>query len=601
MVTLEEKLKTLPESPGVYIMYDGDGNILYIGKAKVLKNRVRQYFHMSGNKTVKLMIMTSKIVDLSYIIASSESDALALEATLIKQHRPPYNILLKDDKSRPYIKINLKAEYPVPEITRKLKSDGAKYYGPFFGVSAKEIIELIQSAYMVRTCKHKSFVKGHRECLNYHIGLCAAPCTRRISPELYRKQIDKVMSFLAGRDENLERTLTARMQRAAEEERFEAAINYRNKLDILKRMRTKLVTSLPREADMDIIGYAENPSYSVLSVLNIRAGKMSGADNYSVPNTGMGYSELVSTFMAQYYDGSKRLPEEIVLSESFGGEDAFVEWAAKVYDKPVKLTVPQRGAKVKLAENANDNAIDYLATNTDRQKVKEDMSAGAVEGLQRLLGLKRLPVRMECYDISNISGTDKVSSMVVFENGEPLKSAYRRFRIKTVEGANDFASMKETLGRRFDRLVGGDYRFGRAPDLIVIDGGKGQLKFAREAAAERGLDIEMIGLAKREEEVFTHIHGEPVRLDKSGWELKLLQRIRDEAHRFALGYHRTLREQNFRSELMNIEGVGRKRIAKLFEAFGTINRIKEAEAEELSKVEGISTTVANKIYGFFHS
>lgn len=601
MENLEQKLKLLPDQPGVYIMYDQDGQIIYIGKAKVLKNRVRQYFYHSGNQTEKVMAMVARIADFSYIIASSELDALALESNLIKKHKPQYNILLKDDKSKPYIRIDTRLEYPTVEITRKLRADGAKYFGPFFGVAVNEMVELIRGAYLVRNCNYKKFNSGHRECLNYHLGLCSAPCTRKISPELYKKQVDKVIAFLSGKDDRIEEILKARMTNAAEQEKFEAAISYRNKLEMLNKMKQRIITSLPKTTNLDIFSFSSNPSLCVMSALIVRAGKMSGAENFPVIDVSMEPAEMLSSFLLQYYDGTRNPAEEIIVPVMPDNEKGLKEWIYGKHKKNVDFLVPKQGVRKQLLDNAYINATDYLEKYAGREKIKEDMTTGAVANLQQKLGLRRKPNIMECYDISNISGTDKVASMVVFVGGEPDKSRYRRFRIKTVEGADDFKSMNEVITRRLERLKNKDEKFGDRPDLIVIDGGKGQLSSAYSAMNQLGVEIDMVSLAKREEEIFTVGKNEPVILDKTSWELKLLQRIRDEAHRFAITYHKSLREKHIVTELVNIEGVGKKRAEMLYKHFLTIEDIKRADIDKLCQVKGISKSAAQKIYEYFHS
>ncbi|HHW89962.1 MAG TPA: excinuclease ABC subunit UvrC [Clostridiales bacterium] len=600
MKNLEQKLKLLPEKPGVYIMYDSDMQILYIGKAKVLKNRVRQYFHQSGNQTEKVMNMVAKIADFSYIIASSELDALALEANLIKKHKPPYNILLKDDKSRPYIRIDTRQKYPSLEITRRLKPDGAKYFGPYFGVAIREMVELISGAYLVRACNYKRFNRSHRECLNYHIGLCSAPCVGRVSPEEYRRQIDKVIAFLSGKDNHMEEILRDRMTQAANEQKFEAAISYRDKLEMLERMKQRIITSLPKTTNLDIFGFASNPSLSVISALIVRAGKMSGAENFPVIDVTLSPNEMLSSFLVQYYNGTRNPAEEIIVPCLPDDHEGLKEWIFSKHKKTVQFLAPKQGVRKQLLDNAFINADDYLKNYAGREKIKRDMAKGAVDNLQQILGLKRKPHIMECYDVSNISGTDKVASMVVFVGGEPDKSRYRRFRIKTVEGADDYKSIHEVITRRLERLKNNDERFGAMPDLIVIDGGKGQLSVANDAMKRAGFDIELIGLAEKEEDIYLVGRSEPVKLDKSSWELKLLQRIRDEAHRFALGYHKSLREKHIVSELVNIQGIGKKLAQNLYKSFLSIENIKKADIQSLKQVKGISDSTAKKIYDYFH-
>lgn len=601
MVNIEEKLKLLPEKPGVYIMYDNAGQIIYIGKAKILKNRVRQYFYNSGTQTEKVMAMVSHIADFSYIIALSELDALALESNLIKKHKPPYNILLKDDKSKPYIRIDLRHEYPTMEITRKLRADGAKYFGPFYNVAVNEMAEIIRGAYMIRNCSHKTFRNNHRECLNFHLGLCSAPCTNKISPVLYRRQIDQVIAFLSGKDDRVEEILTVRMEEAAKDERFEAAISYRNKLQMLAKMKQRIITALPKTTNLDIFAFTSNASLCVINALIVRAGKMSGAENFPIIDVSLSESEMLSSFLVQYYDGTRNPAEEIIVPVMPENEKGLKEWILSKYKKTVNFLVPHQGIRKQMLDNALINAKDYLENNAGRDKIKHDMTLGAVDELKEKLFLNRAPHIIECFDISNISGTDKVASMAVFKGGEADKASYRRFKINTVEGADDFKSLYEVIFRRMERLASGDEKFGQRPDLIIIDGGKGQLSSAYTAMSKFRTDIDMIGLAKREEEVFKVGQSDPIILDKHSWGLKLLQRIRDEAHRFAITYHRTLREKHLVSELNKIEGIGKSRAEALYKHFLSIDDIKNADVNKLSDVKGISESVANKIYRHFHS
>lgn len=599
---LAQKIKDLPKNSGVYIMFDRYNTIIYIGKAKVLANRVRQYFQNSV-KTEKVAAMVSNVADFSYIITATELDALALESNLIKKHKPYYNILLKDDRSHPYIRIDFRQKYPTIEIVRKVKSDGAKYWGPYFGgIRVAEIAELIQSAFCIRTCRGNSWPKRHRECMNYHIELCSAPCCGKITPEEYRKQLDKAAAFMSGNDDEIRALLLNRMKLAAENEKFEQALVYRDRLKNLERIGKKIITNIPKSTNMDVFGYATNNQNSSVSVQIVRAGKTISCDNYIVQDASFSPAECVSSFLVQYYDGARGLPDEIILDELPQDIETVKEYFFGKYKHRPAITVPKIGVKRQLLKTCALNASDYLEKSRSTDQRKDDMTYGAVRQLQQFLSLPKPPMRIECYDISNISGVDKVASMVVFVGGAPERQQYRRFKIKTVEGADDFASMKEVLSRRLERAKADDCKFGAPPDLIVVDGGKGQLSSAVEAMNAVGTDYPIISLAKKEEEVFTVGSSEPAFIPRSSFALKLLQRIRDEAHRFAITFHRSLRSKHtFESKLEEIPGVGKERRLALMSHFKNIESIKNAGIAELMKVDLISTHTAKVIYDFFHS
>lgn len=597
---LKEKIKSLPENPGVYIMKNAAGEIIYIGKAVVLRNRVRQYFNNSP-KLPKVQAMVDNVADFEYIITLTEKDALTLEANLVKKHKPKYNILLKDDKHSPYIKIDLKEEFPALEITRKLKKDGARYFGPYFnGISVRDVVDIIKSAYGMRTCNARMRPKkGQRECLDWFIGLCKAPCTGRVTAEEYRDTVQKVIAFLSGKDNAAEKLMEERMERAANAEDFERAIAYRNRLNVLKKLNERTVANLGGISDLDLFGYTENGVGAAVSVCLVRGGKMMGVKSFYMTDAGLGYADTVSAFIGQYYRKDTFIPSEICLPERIEGADALAESLAGLSGRKTEIVFPKIGTKKSLLVCAAQNAEDFLSKSAEESKRKTDMTAGACERLAGILGIASAH-RMECYDISNISGVDKVSSQVVFIGGAPSKTDYRKYKIKTVEGANDFASMEETLKRRFARAKAGDEKFSDLPDLIVIDGGKGQLSFAREAMVSLGYDIPMVGLAKREEEIFTVGASEPIVLPKSDNALKLLQRIRDEAHRFAITYHRTLRKTRYVSQLEKIPNVGTVKAKILLAAFDNFNDIKAADEETLAAIEGIDKRAARSVYAYFH-
>lgn len=596
---LNEKIKGLPENPGVYIMRNSVGEIIYIGKAVVLRNRVRQYFNNSP-KLPKVQAMVDNIADFEYIITLSEKDALTLEANLVKKHKPKYNILLKDDKHSPYIRIDTSLEFPALEVTRKLRKDGAKYFGPYFnGINVKDVVNIVKTAYGMRTCRAgMKQSRNSRECLDYFIGLCKAPCTKRVSAEEYRETVDRVIAFLSGKDDTAEKLIEQRMERAAQSEDFERAITYRNQLGVLKKLNERTVANLGNITDIDAFGYTTDGAGAVVSVCIVRGGKMMGVRNFYVTDAGLGYSDTVTGFMGQYYRKDMFVPREICLPEAVDSAEALCGSLSSLCGKKVDITYPKIGAKKSLITCAERNAADFLVKSAAEQKRKEDMTAGACERLAGILGIPSAR-RMECYDISNISGVDKVSSQVVFIGGAPSRADYRKYRIKTVEGANDFASMEETLRRRFSRAKAGDEKFSDLPDLIVIDGGKGQLSSAHEAMLSLGYEIPMVGLAKREEEIFKVGESEPILLSKSDNALKLLQRIRDEAHRFAITYHRTLRKSRYVSMLEKIPLVGPVKAKILLAAFADFNDIKEADEAALAAIDGIDKAAARSVYEFF--
>lgn len=598
MNPLQEKLKLLPDTPGVYIMLDKDGVVIYVGKARVLKNRVRQYFH-NDEKPEKVAAMVSNIVDFNYIVCSSEADALSLENTLIKKYKPKYNILLKDDKTYPYVKVHTKEEYPHISITRKIKKDG-KYFGPFMaGVRCKDIVEIVSMVYNVRTCQVNVTKKEKRPCLEYHLHRCDAPCAHYCTREEYAAQVKKALRFLDGEYEEAEEILRKKMLIFAEREEFEIAMAYREKLGMLSRLKQKRVTAINRFINADIVALRSNGLYAAASVLITRKGMMQGGSNYALEDASLEGKDALTAFIAQYYSRHE-IPEEIITEECCEKE-LLEEYFLAHAGKRVEIISPKLGAKKELFEMAGKNAEEYLAKNIEKIKHKDDMTKRACERLQQLLGLRRYPRRMECYDISNISGVDKVASMVVFIDGEADKMSYRRFKIRTVEGANDFASLQETLLRRLSKLgTEEEYKFPK-PDLVVIDGGKGQLSAVNEIFENMGVtDIDLVSLAKREEEVFTLQSDESVKIPHTDYALKTLQRIRDEAHRFAIGYFRNIHsKRNLASVLCEIEGVGTKKQKALMQKFSTIDRVLSASEEELAETDGIGMELAKRIKKYF--
>ena len=598
MSVLQEKLKLLPENPGVYIMLDKDGVVIYVGKARVLKNRVRQYFHGSA-KPSKVAAMVEHIADFSYIITPSEIDALALENNLIKKYKPKYNILLKDDKTYPYIKAHTKEEFPRFSITRKIKKDG-KYFGPFMGgIRCRDVLDVAAAVYQVRTCNTPITDKPKKPCLVHHLGRCPAPCAQLCTKEEYAERVKKALAFLDGDYEHAEEILKEKMLRFAENEEFELAMEYREKLNMLSGLKLKRITSINRCINADVIALKTNNLYSAVNVLVIRSGIMQGGQSYALEDASLSETDALTAFILQYYSG-REVPEEIIV-QPYAEKELLERYFKEKHGKKTEVVQAKIALRKQLLTMAEKNAEEYLSKSLDKIKHKNDMTKDACRRLQEILQLKKYPKRMECYDVSNISGVDKVGAMVVFNDGEAEKASYRRFKIKTVEGANDYASHQEMMRRRLAKLGTEEEEHFPKPDLIIIDGGKGQLSAVKEVFDEYGLtDIELISLAEREEEVFTLWSNESIVIDKKDYVLKLLQRIRDEAHRFAITYFRNLHsKRNLASVLVEIDGIGRKKQIALMEKFGTIDKIMNASIEELCEAEGVGEELAGRIQKYF--
>lgn len=594
VVDFKAKLKDVPENPGVYMMLDKDGEIIYVGKAKRLRARLRQYFYQSGNKTAKVMAMLEHVADFRYIICPSEVDALVTENNLIKKHTPKYNILLKDDKSYPFLRIDMHEDFPTVRLVRRLKNDGAQYFGPYMqSVNIRDITDLIHTAFKVRDCS-RDLEKPSRPCLNFHLGRCLAPCSGKVSSEEYKEEVKKVISFLKGNDREVERILTERMMQFAEEENFEVALGYKHKLKVLDNLVRKQVSALPKDLNLDIFAYESNGVLGAVNMLVVRAGKLVGGDNRVFDTA----DEDISSYIYQFYAASPPVCDEIV-TDSAADADALEAAVNSVAGHTVRVIEPKQGVRRQLLDLSHSNAADALEKYGSREERRLMRTEGAVKQLAELLSLPILPNRIEAYDISHISGTDKVASMVVFEGGEPKKAHYRKFRIKTVEGNNDFACMKEALTRRLMRLKeGADESFATPPDLILIDGGKGQLAYAKEALAECGAeDLEILSLAKREEEVFLGSAPKTsVLLPRDSVALQMLQRVRDEAHRFAITYHRTLRGRHMsETELTRVPGIGKEKAAELIKAFGSAENVRHADAEQIARLKGFSLASARKL------
>ncbi len=593
---VRDKLKTLPKTSGVYIMKGTNSEVLYVGKAKNLYNRVHQYFYASVT-SIKTQTLVSKIADIQYIVTPSELDALVLENNLIKKHKPPYNILLKDDKTYPYIKIKFQEKYPSIEVTRIIKSDGSRYFGPYMlGISAASILNLLHYAFPIRSCKKLAKNKG--VCLNYHLGRCLAPCDNRCTPQEYAQVVSSIIAFLNGDDREVKKDLTDKMHLAAEKQDFELAKQYRDNLKILDSIVRKQVTALPLDSNIDVFGVVGDSLGSVVCVLNIRGGKTLGMDCFDLTTDGV--DDGLSQFIMQYYAVNPLIATEIIVGKELEFVDALAEYLRGINNKKVLVITPKQGVRKQLLDVAKTNATEYMDKHFAELKRHQDMTLGAVTELYQVLQLSRVPYRMECFDISHVSGTNKVSSMVVFQSGHKASDMYRRFKIMTVEGNNDYASMRETLTRRISKLDGNERSFGYRPDLIVIDGGKGQLSAVSDIVPE---DIDLIALAEREEEIFIRGRGsEPVVLPKSSNALKLLQRLRDEAHRFAITYHRALRQKSqTKSTLTNIDGVGESRARQLILTFKSVENVATATITELIERAKLPETVAKNVYEYFHS
>lgn len=597
MGVLEDKLKLLPSNPGVYVMLDKDGVVIYVGKAKNLKNRVRQYFFNSV-KTKKVMAMVSNVADFYYVIAPSEIDALSLENNLIKKHKPRYNILLKDDKTYPYLRVDLKENFPVFKVVRRIKKDGAKYFGPYMGgVNVNSVLETLNLLYGIRPCvKILNANKTIKPCLNYHIAKCSAPCAGLITQEEYKDRVKSAISFLSGDVENAEQILTDKMTAFANSEQFEIALKYKNAILGLEKLKLKRLTSLNKFLSADVIAYASNGIYSTINMLFIRQGRMLGSKNFSFESGALSDEQALSEFISRYYNSSVEIPDEIVLGVELSDEKSLKEYIKTVTGKNVDVVPTKMGVRRQLVDMATVNATEHLETAVDKIRHKDDMTVLACKKLKEILNLKNFPHRMECYDISNISGVDKVGSMVVFTDGTPDKNEYRRFKIKTFEGADDFRSLQEVLTRRLQKLSAEPEKFPK-PDLMIIDGGKGQLSSVKEVLDEFNVtDIDLISLAERDEEIFVPKKSEPIVLNKSDYVLRLLQRIRDEAHRFAVTYHRTLRGKRALSSVLDkVNGLGKIKRQKLIEEFGDLNGIIFATKEQLKKVDGIGDALAEQI------
>ena len=616
---LKEELKNLPDSPGVYLMHDAEDTVIYVGKAKILKNRVRQYFQNSANHTPKVRAMVSHIAYFEYIVTDSEIEALVLECNLIKKYRPKYNILLKDDKNYPYLKVSIQDAYPKVTRTRVLKNDGAKYYGPYQGsATVHHMIEMIQKIFRPPTC-HRRFpedIGKGRPCLNYHIKNCFAPCTGQVSREEYRQVFFEICSFLEGNHEKLLKALEQEMQQASKNLEFERAAGLRDKIKSIQALSQKQkVINAKNQNDMDVIalGVLENKGFA--EVFFVRRGKVIGRENYRLNQTkDMNPAEILGDFVKQFYAEREDIPPEILLEHPVEDADMVSQWLSGRKGKKVTISTPQKGEKKKLMEMVKKNA-QLAADNYEIQILKESEKHSVLSELGLRLGLSSAPERIEAYDISNISGADSVASMVVFEKGKPANKKYRKFKIRTIEGSNDYGSMQETLYRRFRHaleeeeaidagtLSREDAKFLPYPNLILMDGGKTHVAAAMEILEQMDLEIPVFGMFKDDRHKTKGLVGMDgeVELSPTGSVFHLLTRIQDEVHRVAISYHRSLHEKKgMQSELDEISGIGAVRKKALLDAFCTVSAIKKASVAELSDVPGMNRTAAETVWSYFH-
>ena len=612
---LEFKIANLPDSPGCYLM-KSEGGIIYVGKAVNLKNRVSQYFHYSAQHTPKVRAMVEKIDDFDIILVDSEMEAFALECNLIKLHMPHYNILLKDDKAYPYIRVNLAEDFPLVDLARRQERDGAKYFGPYQGSTVvREVLDVVRMVFPIRVCRHAiNPDKPRRPCVHHQVGQCPAPCAGLISKEDYRRTIDGVIDFLNGKYAPVLAELKERMAEASKEMNYERAALYRDRIRAVEAVMQKQKAISTAQADQDIIAVLPHEADAMVQLMFVRSGRMIGSERFTLEGAGdEDPGEILTQFMLQYYGPEITPPREILLSHTPPEHDVIEQLLTEQHGARTYILTPRRGEKLKLVGMAVKNLKDE-AKKLDRKNASSHArTIGALETLQALLNLPTLPRRIEGYDISNTQGALSVASEVVMVDGVSANKEYRRYRIKTVEGANDFASMYEVITRRLshglDELAerkeqgldpqGG--KFSWLPDLILVDGGRGQLAAAQEAMQAQGLNIPMIGLAKRIEEIVLPGEEESLLLDRHSPALHVLQRVRDESHRFAIIHHRTLRgKASIASRLDGIPGVGDKRKKAILKHFKTVEALKAATAEEIGQVPGVPEKVAQSVWRFLH-
>ena len=613
MFQIEEELKKLPAKPGVYIMHNEKDEIIYVGKAVSLKNRVRQYFQSSRNKGAKIEQMVTHISRFEYIITDSELEALVLESNLIKEHRPKYNTMLKDDKSYPFIKVTVQEEFPRVLFSRRMKKDKNRYFGPYTSAGAvKDVIELVRKLYQVRSCSRvlPRDCGKERPCLYYHLKQCTAPCQGRVSSEEYKENIKKVLRFLNGDFQDTIEELSQKMQAASDALRFEDAKEYRDLIESIRMIGERQKITSHSGEDRDIIAAAMDESLdlreqdAVVQVFFIREGKMIGRDHFYLRVArGDTKEQVLSSFVKQFYAGTPFIPGEIMLQKEIEDAQVIEEWLSSRRGQKVHIRVPKKGTKEKLVELARENATMVLNKDRERIKREEGRTVGAVKEVEQWLGLSDI-VRMEAFDISNISGFESVGSMVVYERGRPKRSDYRKFKIKWVQGPNDYASMEEVLTRRFTHEAKGEFdSFAKMPDLLLMDGGRGQVNIALKVLGELGLSIPVCGMVKDDHHRTRGLYYNnlEIPIDTSSEGFRLITRIQDEAHRFAIEYHRSLRsKEQVHSLLDDIPGVGETRRKALLRRFKSLENIRDASLEELRETESMDRKSAEQVYTFFH-
>ena len=613
MFLIEEELKKLPAKPGVYLMHDERDEIIYVGKAISLRNRVRQYFQSSRNKGAKIEQMVTHIARFEYIVTDSELEALVLESNLIKEHRPKYNTMLKDDKSYPFIKVTVQETYPRVLFARRMKKDKNRYFGPYTSAGAvKDVIELVRKLYQVRSCNRNlpRDCGKDRPCLYYHMKQCMGPCRGNVGQDIYKENIKKVIRFLNGDFQETIDQLTDKMMAASEEMRFEDAAEYRDLIQSIRKIGERQKITAYGEEDRDIIAVAMDESLdlreqdAVVQVFFMRSGRMIGRDHFYLRVArGDTRSQVLSSFMKQFYAGTPFIPREIMLQSEIEDKEIIEEWLSSRRKQKVHILVPKKGTKEKLIELAWENASMVLDKDRERIKREEGRTIGAVHEVEEWLGLNGIN-RMEAFDISNISGFESVGSMVVYEKGRPKRSDYRKFRIKSVQGPNDYASMEEVLTRRFTHETSNEYdSFSIMPDLLLMDGGRGQVNIALGVLDKLGLQIPVCGMVKddhhRTRGLYYNNIEIPIETNCEGF--RLITRIQDEAHRFAIEYHRSLRsKEQVHSVRDDIPGIGERRRKALMRRFRSVEAIRDASLEELAETESMNTGSAKQVYAFFH-
>ncbi len=603
--TIAEKLKLLPAAPGVYKMCNAGGEVIYVGKAISLKNRVRQYFQSSRNHSAKVQAMVRQIVDFEYIRVANETEALSLESNLIKEFRPKYNILLKDDKHFPYVRIDLRQDYPRLEIVRRVKKDGAKYLGPFLsGLLLRENVQIVRDYYPIRHCKKeigKAIARRERPCLMHHIGKCCAPCSGRVTRESYHEMLDEVCTFLDGHTERVLQALAGQMEQAAEAMEFERAAVLRDRIRAIESLNEKQSVIATNTAVMDVFALGRLDDAVVVFALFVRQGKVIGTEKFRMEAAqGETDADTLAAFLTQFYAEAQSFAPEVLVYQEAAEIQAIGQWLTSLAGRRVSLHCPQRGEKRRLTELAYRNCLDALEKDASLQRRAWERGEGALAQLTGLLGLESLPKRIECFDNSHIQGRDTVSSMVVFADGQPDKNAYRRFRTRADANGNDLVAMREALARRFARAAENDPGFLPLPDLLVMDGGRTQLDVAIKVLSEARLDfIPVVGLAELSETVYLPGEAEPLALPRNSAALHLIERLRDEAHRFAITYHRGLRQKHALFSVLDaIPGVGEKRKRALFDAFITLDAMKAASVERLAAVPGMTHPCAEAVHAY---